>query len=98
MLANAARVDALAVGDFDTEATCVRATPHPLTSEVVFMDRKLAETPGSDEWWIKRLFESWRGAGRPLSCSWYEGDLPRPDNQKPNLIGSSGSRAPTWPP
>lgn len=53
------------------------------------MDRKLAETPGSDEWWIKRLFEKLVEQGREAALlrSWYEGDppIPRPDNQKPNF-------------
>ena len=51
------------------------------------MDRKLAETPGSDEWWIKRLFEKLVRQGREASKlrAWDEGTppLPVPDNQRP---------------
>lgn len=51
------------------------------------MDRKRAETPGTDEWWTKRLMEKLARQGREAAelRQWYEGKppLPYPDSQKP---------------
>lgn len=53
------------------------------------MDRKLTETPGTDEWWTKRLSEK-LAARAPRVAElrrWLDGDpeLPFPDNQKPGF-------------
>ena len=52
------------------------------------MDRLAVETPDTDEWWVKHLYEKLaRQAKSAALCrDWYENNppLPSPDNEKPN--------------
>ncbi len=52
------------------------------------MDRNALGTPGTDEWWIKRLFDKLARQGKEAAelRSWDAGEppIPVPDNQKPN--------------